>query len=88
MSSVLLFSLLEVFALFFFFVVVVVFLFTYQGRCFKSMWLSLQAGEGRNMKPVRKMIQGLLEQQLMNNKRNIIDVGLIIIIINVKVSYR
>lgn len=40
------------------------------------------------MKPVRKMIQGLLEQQLMNNKRNIIDVGLIIIIINVKVSYR
>lgn len=40
------------------------------------------------MKPVRKMIQGLLEQQLMNNKRKIIDVGLIIIIINVKVSYR
>lgn len=33
------------------------------------MWLSLQVGEGGNVEPVRKVIQGLLlEQQLKNLK--------------------
>lgn len=45
------------------------FVLSHDRSCFKRMWLSLQVGEGGNMEPVRKVVQGLLlEQQLKNFK--------------------